>query len=38
MTDWMVEHWIVEAVACIVVGFILARVLCVLADFLNRDQ
>jgi hypothetical protein len=38
MTEWMVEHWAVEAVLCIVAGFILAKILCVLADFLDRDQ
>jgi len=37
MTEWMVEHWMVEAVLCVVVGFILARILCVLADYLDRD-
>ena len=38
MTEWMVEHWVIEAVLCIAVGLILARVLCVLADLMDRDQ
>ena len=38
MTEWMVEHWMVEAVLCIVAGFILAKILCILADFMDRDQ
>ena len=38
MTEWMVDHWVIEAVMCIIVGFILARLLCFLADFMDRDQ
>jgi hypothetical protein len=38
MTEWMMEHWFVEAVLCIVAGFILARILCVVADLMDRDQ
>lgn len=38
MTEWMVAHWVVEAVLTIVGGLILARVLCVLADYMDRDQ
>jgi hypothetical protein len=38
MTTWMIEHWVVEAVICILVGFILAQILCVLARFMDRDN
>ena len=38
MTEWMTEHWFVEAVLCIVVGFILAKILCIFADLMDRDQ
>jgi hypothetical protein len=38
MIDWMVEHWFVEAVACIGTGLILAKLVCILADLLDRDQ
>ena len=38
MTDWMVEHWFVEATACILVGVILATILCKLAELMDRDQ
>ena len=38
MTDWMMEHWFLEAVLTIVVGLILARNLCILADYMDRDQ
>jgi hypothetical protein len=38
MTDWMVEHWFLEAVLTIVGGLILAKILCILADFMDRDQ
>jgi len=38
MNDWMVDTWVVEAVLCIIVGFILARLLCVLAEFMDRDE
>jgi hypothetical protein len=37
MTEWMVEHWIIEAVLFMAIGFLLAKVVCILADFLNRD-
>jgi hypothetical protein len=37
MTEWMVEHWVVEAVLCITVGFILAKILCKLAELMDRD-
>ena len=37
MTEWMMEHWFVEAVLCIVVGFILAKIVCIVADLMNRD-
>ena len=38
MSDWMVEHWVVEASLCIAIGFILARILCKLAELMDRDQ
>ena len=38
MTEWMMEHWVVEAVCTIVGGLLLARVLCMLAEFMDRDQ
>lgn len=38
MTDWMMEHWFLEAVLTIVGGLILARILCILADYMDRDQ
>ena len=38
MTDWMLEHWFVEGVLTIVVAAILVKFLCVLADFMDRDQ
>jgi hypothetical protein len=38
MTEWMTEHWVLEAVLMMVAGFILAKILCVLADFMDRDQ
>ena len=37
MTEWMMEHWVVEAVLTIAGAFILARILCVLADLMDRD-
>jgi hypothetical protein len=38
MTEWMTEHWFIEAVLTIVTCLILAKVLCVLADYMDRDQ
>jgi len=38
MTAWMMEHWFVEAVLCIVAGFILARILCVVAELMDRND
>ena len=38
MTEWMVEHWFIEAVGTIVVCLILACVLAKLAEFMDRDQ
>jgi len=38
MTAWMMEHWFVEAVLCIVTGFILAIVVCKLAELLDRND
>jgi hypothetical protein len=37
MTEWMMEHWFVEAVACIAVGLVLAKIVCILADLMDRD-
>jgi hypothetical protein len=37
MTEWMMEHWFVEAVLCIAVGFVLAIVVCKLAELLDRE-
>ena len=37
MTEWMMEHWFVEAVLTIAGAFILARILCVLADLMDKD-
>jgi len=34
----MMEHWFVEAVLCIMAGFILARILCVVAELLDRND
>jgi len=38
MTEWMIERWVIEAVLCIAVGFILAKIFCMLADLLDQDQ
>jgi len=37
MTEWMEAHWFVEAVLCIVAGFILAKIVCIVADLMNRE-
>ena len=37
MTDWMMEHWFIEAVGTIVVAGIFIKILCVLADIMDRD-
>jgi len=37
MTEWMMEHWVVEGMLCIAVGFILAKIVCILADLMDRD-
>ena len=38
MTDWMMEHWVIEAVLTITGGLILAKILCIVADLMDRDQ
>ena len=38
MIDWFMEQtWLIEAVLTIAGAFILARILCVLADLMDRD-
>ena len=38
MMDWLViEQWFIEAVLFIGIGFVLAQVLCFLADLMDRD-
>jgi hypothetical protein len=37
MTDWMMEHWVIEAVLTIAGGLILAKILCIVADLMDRD-
>ena len=37
MTEWMTEHWFIEAVLTIAGGIILAKILCIVADLMDRD-
>ena len=37
MTEWMVEHWLLEGMLTICGGVILAFILIRLAKFLDRD-
>ena len=37
MTEWMIERWFIEGIATIIVAGIFVKILCVLADFLDRD-
>jgi hypothetical protein len=36
MTEWLSERWVAEALICIAAGFVLAGLLCKLADLLDR--
>jgi hypothetical protein len=36
MTEWLVENWVAEAVVCIAIGFVLASLICKIADLLDQ--
>jgi hypothetical protein len=38
MSEWMTEHWFIEGILTMVVAIILVKFLCILADFMDRDQ
>lgn len=38
MTEWVVEHWFIEAILTIIGGLILAKIFCVLAELLDRND
>jgi hypothetical protein len=35
--DWIIEHWFIEAIVCIAVGAILVKIICIVADLMDRD-
>lgn len=38
MTDWMLEHWFVEGIATFIVAGIFVKILCILAELMDKDQ
>jgi hypothetical protein len=35
--SWVSEPWLVEALMCVGVGFVLIKIICVVADFMDRE-
>jgi hypothetical protein len=38
MTDWMVEHWVVEGMGTICAALLLVYIVIKLAELMDRDQ